>query len=319
MNLDTTSAGGKFIYTVLAAAGEMESARISERSRSMMAFKRELEEWVGKAPHGWKIERKHLVPDRSQQAALRKAARTYVRGGTYLEAAEILGVSAPSVARRIFMTPRVQTALGDLGDQLAEELRSRRHQRVPTSARSLLGGIARCGVCHGPMRLSSTRAGRSGQWKQYRCAEAGHAGISGPWLEEYVSAAILDAIDPKALTKRMRERQRNPRAAEAAALESRIAELEDWAGDGTLTKAAFVRQRDRLLAKIAELGQGDDDAPDLSLEIARNLPTYWPLMTTAERRDVLRALVRRVVVAKAPPRSNGRAPAEDRVRIEWRA
>src|ERR687897_353709 len=56
MNLDTTSAGGKFIYTVLAAAGEMESALTSERSRSMMEFKRSRDEWVGRAPYGWRVD-----------------------------------------------------------------------------------------------------------------------------------------------------------------------------------------------------------------------------------------------------------------------
>jgi DNA invertase Pin-like site-specific DNA recombinase len=321
MNLDTTSAGGKFIYTVLAASGEMESARISERSRSMMEFKRSRDEWVGRAPYGWKVRDKHLVPDRSQQAALRSAARTFVRGGTYAEAARVLGVSAPSVAQRIFVTPRVQAALGDLGDELAEALRARRLDRVPRSARSLLGGVARCGDCSAPMRLSSTRAGRSGRWKQYRCGEPGHAGISGRWLEEHVSQTVVDAIDPKSLARRMRERQRNPRAAEVAAAEARITELEDMLGDGTLTKPAFVRQRDRLMRRIADLREidRDEDAPDLPLEIARNLATYWRKMTTAERRDVIRAVVRQVVVSKAPPRSNGRVPSEDRVSIEWRA
>lgn len=156
---------------------------------------------------------------------------------------------------------------------------------------------------------------------QYRCSESGHAGISGPWLEEYVSRAVLDAIDPKALARRVRERQRNPRAGEVAATEARIAELEDMLGDGTLTKAAFVRQRDRLMRRITDLREADrdEDAPDLPIEIAKNLGTYWPKMTTAERRDVIRAVVRRVVVAKAPPRSNGRAPTEDRVSVEWRA
>ena len=321
MNLDTTSAGGKFIYTVLAAAGEMESARISERSRSMMAYKRERSEWVGRAPYGWKVRDKHLVPDRSQQAALRRASRAFVRGATYAEAAAILGVSAPTVAQRILRSPRVQVALGDVGDELAEALRSRRLDRVPKSARSLLGGIARCAECSGPMRQSSTRAGRSGRWTQYRCSEKGHAGVSGPWLEEHVSQAVVEAIDPKALARRVRERQRNPRAAEVAAAEARITELEDMLGDGTLTKSAFVRQRDRLMRRIDDLrvADQDEDAPDLPLEIARNLGAYWPNMTTAERRDVIRAVVRRVVVVKAPPHSNGRAPTEDRVRIDWRA
>ncbi len=321
MNLDTTSAGGKFIYTVLAAAGEMESARISERSRSMMEYKRDRGEWVGKPPFGWRVKDKRLVPNRSQQAALRKAARAFVGGATLAECARILGFDQATVAQRILRSPRVQVALGALGDELAAALRARAMQRVPASRRSLLGGIARCAICEGPMRLSSTRAGRQGRWTTYRCTQTGHAGIAGVWLEEFVSGAVLDAIDPKALGRRMRERQRNPKAAEIAAIEARIVELEDMVGDGTLTRSAFVRQRDRQLGRVAEL-RGvdlDSDAPDLPLEIARNLGSYWPKMTTSERRDVVRALIRRIVVTKAPPGSNGHPPTADRVSVEWRA
>jgi DNA invertase Pin-like site-specific DNA recombinase len=315
--IDTTRASGRAMMQMRGVFAELELETARERYQAMIDHKRTRDEWIGRAPYGWRVEGKHLVADRSQQATLRKAARSYVRGGTCAQAAEVLGVAAPSVARRILMTPRVQAALGDLGDQLAEALASRRTDRVSSSHRSLLGGVARCALCEGPLRRSSTRAGREGRWYTYRCTETGHAGVSGPWLEQHVTAKVLDAVDPKALAKRMRERQRNPKAAEVAALETRIAELEDWVGDGTLTKSAFIRQRDRLLARIADLRQPDDDAPELPLDIARNLAAYWPAMTTIERRDVIRALVRRVVVAKAP-RSNGRAPTEDRVEIEWR-
>jgi DNA invertase Pin-like site-specific DNA recombinase len=55
MNTDTTSAGGRFVYTVLAAAGEMEAGTTSERSEAMMAYKRKQGEWVGKVPFGWTL------------------------------------------------------------------------------------------------------------------------------------------------------------------------------------------------------------------------------------------------------------------------
>jgi DNA invertase Pin-like site-specific DNA recombinase len=315
MNLDTTSAGGKFIYTVLAAAGEMESARIAERSRSMTAYKRERGEWLGRAPYGWRVREKRLVPDRSEQAALRRAARRFVAGGTYAEAAVTLGVAGPTVAQRILRSARVQAALGDLGDELAATMRSRGSGRTTAGPRSLLGGIARCAECGGPLRRSSTRAGRrEGRWYAYRCPEPGHVGISGGWLEEYVSAAVLDAIDPKALAKRMRARERRPKAAEVAGIEARIEELEDMLGDGTLSREGFRRQRDRQLAKLAEVrAAAADDASDLPLDLARRLPEVWPTMTVLERRDVIRALVRAVVVAKGP------APSADRIAFDWRA
>ena len=315
MDLDTTSAGGEFIYTLMAAAAQMESRRTSERSRSMTAYKRERGEWLGRPPYGWKVHDKRLVTDRQQQAAIRRAARTFVAGGTYGEAAQTLGVAAPSVAQRIMGTARVQTALGDLGDELATAMRSRRTGRAPNSPRSLLGGIARCAECGGPLRRCSTRAARrEGRWYAYRCPTPGHVGISGGWLEEHVSTAVLGAIDLKALARRMRVRANVPKAAEVAGIEARIEELEDMVGDGTLTREAFRRQRDRQLAKLADVRAASaDDAPDLPLDLARRLPEVWPQMTVQERRDVIRAVVRRVVVAKGP------TPNADRVEIDWRA
>jgi DNA invertase Pin-like site-specific DNA recombinase len=319
-DIDTTKASGRAFLQMRGVFAEFELGTTSERYKAMRDRKRQNGEWVGRPPLGWKIEDKHLVPARAEQAKLRKAAKAYVRGGTLAEAAAILGTSSASPTRRILLSARVQAALGDLGDELAEALRSRKMDRVPSSNRSLLGGVARCAICDGPLRRSSTRAGTSsGRWYRYRCAENGHPGIPAPWLEDYVSAAVLDAVDPRQVERRMRERARNPKIAEVAAIEARIAELEDWVGDGTLSKASFIRQRDRLTAKLAELREAEsDDAPDLPLEIARNLKEFWPAMTTLERRDVIRAVVRRVVISASDRPSGWRLP-EDRVRIEWRA
>jgi site-specific DNA recombinase len=321
--IDTTRASGRAMLQMRGVFAELELETTRERYQAMIDHKRQRDEWLGQAPYGWRVKDKHLIRDRQEQTAIRKAARAYVRGGTFAEAAEILGLSSPSPARRILMSHRVQVALGELGDELAVTLRLRRMDRVPASHRSLLGGIARCGECGGPMTLSSTRGGRSGRWMQYRCATkgSGHAGISGPRLEEHVSQAVLDAIDPKQIERRMKKRQKTPKAAEVAAIEARISELEDMLGDGTLTKAAFVRQRDRLNAKITDLRQAEpDDAPELPLDIARNLEAFWPEMTTVERRDVIRAVVRRVVVQKGTAaierQGTDRGPRADRVALD---
>jgi DNA invertase Pin-like site-specific DNA recombinase len=314
MDIDTTTAGGKFVYTIMAAAGQMESDRISERSRGMMAYKRERDEWVGRPPYGWRVVGKRLVRDREEQRVIRAAARDYVRGATYTELADRYGFKAPQIIRSILRSPRVRDELGDLGLDLAAAMKSRTMSRAPSSSPTLLGGIARCGDCGGPLRRSSTRAGREGRWYAYRCPTSGHVGISGAWLEQHVEAEVLGAIDLRALAKRMRARERQPKAAEVAGIEARIEELEDMVGDGTLTRDAFRRQRDRQLEKLAEVRAAvADDAPDLPLDLARRLPEVWPTMTVLERRDVIRALVRGVVVAKGP------APSADRVDIDWRA
>jgi site-specific DNA recombinase len=339
--IDTTSAEGEFQYTMFLALARMEVKRTQARVNAAFATKRTNDEPIGPPAYGWRWKDKRHVPDPRQLAVLREAARRFVRGQTYSEIADALSdryvASLPKGEdgrRRMFMkgaVPRlhvaalsrmlasfkVQEALGDLGDDLATAIRSRRQTRTPNSNASLLGGIARCGVCGGGMRRSSTRADRPGRWFSYRCPTPGHAGIAAPWLEEHVSSAVLGAIDLGKLARTAKQRQRQPAAVEVAALEARIEEFEDMLGDGTLTKAAFVRQRDRLRAKMAQAREAvaDEAVADLPLRLVRGLPGSWSELETTERRDVIRAMLREVVVTKA---ATNTGPTPDRVRLVWR-
>lgn len=51
--VDTTSAAGRFMLTVLAAAAEMERNRIRERTRDVLAAKKAKGERLGRTPHGF--------------------------------------------------------------------------------------------------------------------------------------------------------------------------------------------------------------------------------------------------------------------------
>lgn len=141
MNIDTTSAGGRFVYTVLAAAGEMEAATTSERSKAMMRYKRERNEWVGRVPFGWRLDGKQLVADPEQQAVLLEAAKRYAAGETFSAVARDLGFKvAPLI--RMLRSERVQEAFPpEVRDDLVIALAGRSLDRVPTSSQSLLGGI----------------------------------------------------------------------------------------------------------------------------------------------------------------------------------
>jgi hypothetical protein len=60
-----------------------------------------------------------------------------------------------------------------------------------------------------------------------------------------------------------------------------------------LSKAAFVRQRDRLTAKIVQIREAEpDDGPELPLEIARNLDKFWDI---SGRRAVPRWVLTRLL------------------------
>jgi site-specific DNA recombinase len=342
--IDTTSADGEFQFNLMMGLGQREVRLLSERTKAGVDKAREQGAYLGGKRYGWRWSDKRLVPDRRQQAVLRKAAKRYIAGDSFNSIARELSEEYvaslpktrmdgspsthkhPEQSRRLYthalsrmlQDARVHDALGDLGDELARAVAARKGPGRARPTVSLLGGVASCAMCGGSLRLSSTAAGRGGRWRQYRCTQTGHAGIAATFLEEYVSEAVLDAIDIPTLTRRMKARlRRPPKAAEVVAIEARLQNLEDSFGDGTLSKAAFIRQRDRQLTKLEAARQAtvEEQVPELSLELARHLPERWPTMTTIGKREVIRALLREVRVAKA----SGHGKIEpSRVELVWR-
>ena len=318
MNIDTTSAGGRFVYDVLAAKGQMESATTGERSRAMVAYKRELGEPLGRVPYGWRRVGKHFEPDSKAQAALLGAAKRYVAGDTFTAIGRDLGF-APGPMSRMLKSQRVQDALPeDVAGALAAAILARKGERVPNSHLSLLGGIARCAICGAGMTVTATRAGRkSGRWYSYGCRVAGHASISAPWLDAHVTEQVLGAIDSGKLLEAIKRRKATGRTRKASELEARLELLEtSYYVDGKVTKARFDRLRDALLDQLAKAQQSErHHGIDLPAGLARNLGERWPDLTRSEQRRIIQAVLSEIRVAKA--KSNGPVdPA--RVTLVWR-
>jgi site-specific DNA recombinase len=317
MPIDTTTAGGKFIYDILSAKGEFESATTSERSRSMVAFKRERGEPLGKVPYGWRRVGKLYEPDPGQQAKLRLAAKLYIRGETFSAIAKDLGFLIGPLSRML-RSQRVQDALPpELAGELAQTLLARKSQRVPTNRQSLLGGIARCGECGAGMVKTSTRANRPGRWFSYACGKCWSVAIAGPWLDEHVTEAVLAAVDSGKLLEAIKRRKATGRTRKASELEARLELLEQaHFVDGTVPAARYKRLHVALVEQLAKAQKVErENGIDLPAELARNLGETWPKFTNAERRRIIVACVESITVTKA----TGHGPVDpDRVAITWR-
>lgn len=316
MPIDTTSAGGKFVYTVLAAAGEMEANQISERSLSMMRYKKRNGEWVGRVPFGWKLVGKHLEADSAQQSILIEAAKRYAAGETFAAIARDLGFLVGPLVRML-RSERVLEALpDDVRTDFERALLARKLSRVPTSSMSLLGGIPTCGVCGERMVRSSSRGGRKGRWAQYRCPKAGHVGIAAPWLENYVTTTVLDAIDTGKLLEAIRRGRKQPRSRKASEIEARMEFIDDQLANGRITQARFDRMNAALVDRLEAAQEAERAAGvDLPAELARNLSERWPDLDIVDRRRVIMAVVEEITVAKA----TGHGPVDPaRVNISLR-
>lgn len=82
-SIDTSSAMGRFMMTVIAAAGEMERNLIRERTRAAMRYKSQRGEYTGgKARYGYRVSEDgvNLIEVHSEQQAILEARRLRAKG-----------------------------------------------------------------------------------------------------------------------------------------------------------------------------------------------------------------------------------------------
>lgn len=314
--IDTASAMGKAFVQISSVFAELQAGTTSERSRQMRAYKRERNEWVGRLPYGWRLVDKHLQSDPKEQRVLEQAARRYIAGASFSQIARDLGFQVGPLSRMLH-SDRVSEALPpDVSGPLAAALVSRKGERVPTSSQSLLGGIAHCGVCGQTMTASSTRAGRKGRWAQYRCRSAGHVGIAAPWMDDYVSTQVLEAIDTGKLLQAIKRRRKPARTRKVSEIEARIELLDQMFTEGKISKVRFERMQSGLLERLADARSVEPNyGSDLPAELARNLTERWGGLEISTRRRIIGAVLERIEVDRAT--SHGKIDA-GRVRLIWR-
>jgi site-specific DNA recombinase len=89
-SLDTGSAAGRLVITIMGAVSQWEREAIGERTRDALRHKRSLGERVGNIEYGFRLaaDGMHLEPDPSEQAAL-AAIRKLRSGGHSLRAVAV--------------------------------------------------------------------------------------------------------------------------------------------------------------------------------------------------------------------------------------
>jgi DNA invertase Pin-like site-specific DNA recombinase len=322
--VDTTSAMGRAFVQIVAVFAELEAATTGERSRAMIAYKRQRQEWLGRVPTGWRRNGKGIEPDPKQAAILAKVAERYIAGESFHKLAREHGYGHGQTLRRILRSDRTAQLLDpELADRLAAALTGRRSVRVLASAQSLLAGIAVCGRCGAGLHASSTRPGRPGWLGQYRCSSGGHVGVARGWLDDYVINKVVNAIDTGKLLEAIWRRQKAGHTRKASAIEARLELLEDEFDAGTLTPARYRERRGRLLEALQQAQEKErQNGVHLSEELARDLSNRWDDLTVIERRQIVRAVLERVEVGAFDGVRAGRPRSgvdPGRVHLIWRS
>ena len=87
-SIDTTTAMGKFFFTVLAGLAALERDLIAERTSMAMAHKRSLGEYTGgQAPYGFRVVGGMVVEDADEQRVVRLIRSLHEKGETPAETA----------------------------------------------------------------------------------------------------------------------------------------------------------------------------------------------------------------------------------------
>jgi site-specific DNA recombinase len=303
---------GRAMVGITAIFAELESDVISERSKAMHQHLKEQGRWVGRVPFGWRLEDGRLLPNDDEQAVLAGAARRYVSGESMRSIAPDVGISHPNLSRML-RSDRVIDALPPaLSGALVRNL-AQRGREGTRAKRTLLGGIARCGIWG-----RNRRQNGDGSQGSYACREQGHVSISRGFLDRHATEAILDAIDTGRLVKRIEKRaRRGDHRGASQEIEARLELLErDHYERGMIARESYLRRREGLLRRLKEAREAAEDAGiDLPRELARDLGKTWPRLTVHERRRIIAAVLQRVEVSKAE--GHGKINP-GRVRLVWR-
>lgn len=183
--------------------------------------------------------------------------------------------------------------------------------------RHLLSGLARCGICGGPMRVLTNRGTRT-----YTCAPGlGHLVRRKEPVDDLVTRVLLARLAAPDLAAARTDQPRAARSedhTQALAKRARLQTFYDSAADGGITAAALTRIEQKLLTEIDQHERAARRAatPHSLAHLAdTDIPTEWPDLPIGTQR----AIVKHYLDITILPAGKGRRTFNpDLIRIEWR-
>ncbi len=347
---DLSTPSGRMTARILGSVARGESEHKSDRVRRALEQRAEMGRPHGRLAYGWRRSR---LPDGTavetvhepEAALVRALSERIVRGESLRSIVADLnarGVPSPAgkpwgktMLRQIVTRERnvgLRVHHGEVVGQgtwppiveraLWEQVRAvltdpERRTSTSSAAVHLLSGIARCGVCGGPMR-----AGMSRQTPSYRCADRSCVSRRRADVDDFVTAVVLERLRRPDVVDLLAPRDSSVREAlaEAAELRARLDLAADDYADGRLDREQFHRITERVRPRL-EAAQARARVVDTSplldgLAGARDVAEVWDQLPLPRRRAVVDLLVT-VTVLRA--RQGARVFAPESIRIDWKA
>jgi DNA invertase Pin-like site-specific DNA recombinase len=108
--VDTKSATGKFFLTIISAVAQMERDLIAERTKDALVHKKQIGEWTGRIPFGFRVENNRLVEDPDQIRVIQKAKRLRRSGKSLREISRAVSLSLGYVHKALKVNLRTVKA-----------------------------------------------------------------------------------------------------------------------------------------------------------------------------------------------------------------
>jgi site-specific DNA recombinase len=172
----------------------------------------------------------------------------------------------------------------------------RRTAPSSSAIKYLLSGLARCGVCAGPMRVLT--AGKDGRKSDsYVCHHGYHVRRSRDGLDALVTGLVtarLTRPEAAALLSRSDDGQAQEATDKAAALRARLDTAADAYAEGTIDGAQLTRITAKLrpeLERWQQVARAASTAPDLLDVAGPDVAGRWEPLPLARKRAVIDLLL----------------------------
>ena len=322
---DLSTPSGRMTARILGSVARGESEHKSDRVRRALEQRAAMGTSHGRVAYGWT---RSTLPDGSkaetvnepQAALVRDLSERVVRGESLRGIVADLnarGVTSPmgkewgkTMLKHLVTRERnvgLRVHRGEVVGQgswpailergLWEQVRAvltdpARKTSTGSAAVHLLSGIARCGVCGGPMR-----AGMSRQTPSYRCAARSCVSRKRADVDAFVTAVVLERMsrpDVTALLVPLDDRTRVA-VTEVAELRGRLDNAADDYADGALDREQFHRITERLRPRLKASqarARVVNDSPLLEeLAGADDVAGAWDSLALSKRRAVVDLLM----------------------------
>jgi DNA invertase Pin-like site-specific DNA recombinase len=343
-DIDTGTASGRFMITLLAAVAELEREMI--RERTLAGRQRRLDEGLhpgGVAVYGFAKD--HTTVIEHEAALLRYVAGYVLDGAPMNQIMDVLNwrgyrtragkLWTVKTMKRILVNPYAAPLLGqEQFDKLARIFGQPDRQRIGKPAQHLLSGILTCHRCTQPLYAIHTKQRDGSRRRVYACIKSTGGRFTGcgsvriaadrvdAWAEDIFQIVVAGPDFAAALSRRQAELlSADVTAEELDAWREEMAELEQVMP--TRYAPPNAQERHQELRRLVEQATAQLLAqPDLQELISlpkseEHLADAWSRWSTTDRRRWLKRILVQIQVHPATSRSRA-SSVEERLEPIWR-